>query len=311
MTTALAVLLGAGLVSIMAPRWLARLEDSRLEPATILSCWWSAIIGVVTSTALAVAVLALPDRAGASPLGQLADLCVSALGHARHPQLEEVLAVGTAAALGVVTIRVLYLGGRASVRRRRHLRGPLRLLALTGRAETRILWVPHAAPQAFSIAGRPPMIVATSALRTALPAAAVEAVLTHERAHLSGRHHLQVALADALAAAIPGVALFRQAPATMRRLAEFAADTAAARRHGPDAVAHALGVLGHHDVPPGSLAMTGGDLTARLVRLGAADFTTSRRRAMATQMCSAAVTAFLPTAVAGALIAAVTLLACS
>ncbi len=184
-------------------------------------------------------------------------------------------------------------------------------MALIGRAEARVLWVPHPAPLAFSIAGRRPVIVATSALRSALPAAAVDAVLAHERAHLSGRHHVQVALADALAAAIPGVPLFRLAPARIRRLVEFAADTAAARRHGHAAVAHALGVIGNHDVAPGSLAMMGGDLNARLVRLGEPDRSTHRHPRIASHVCSAAVTAALPTAVAGSLIASVALFACS
>lgn len=267
MTIVVAVLLGVGVVCVIAPTWLARLAASRLAPTAVLSCWWSAIVGVVVSAILAVVVLAWPDRAGASPLGQLGDLCVAALSHARRPDLEEAITLATVGLLGILLIRLFYLGLRASVRRRRRVRAHVGVLALVGRTDASVVWLPHAAPLAFSIAGREPVIVATSGLRTALPAAAVDAVLTHERAHLSGRHHFQVALADALAAAVRGVPLFRDAPGAVRRLVEFAADASAARMHGTHAVTQALGIIAGHDLPPGALSMSGSNTEARLLRL--------------------------------------------
>lgn len=310
-TTTLAVLLGAMFVSAMAPRWLLRVESSRLEPSAVLSCWWSVVLGVFGAVVVALVFLALPDRAGASPLGRLADVCVSALGHARNPRLEEALALGTAAVLCVLLGRAFYLGARASLQRRRHVRGHLDLLGQFGWSDAQVLWVPHDTPLAFSIAGRRPVIVATSALDAELPAESVRAVLAHERAHLAGRHHFQIALADALSAAMPWVPLFARAPDAVRRLVEFAADTTAARLHGNDAVVVALGVMGHQAGPPGGLAMSGDDLDARLLRLQRPLRSVSRRRATVVHMSSAATSAVLPVIAAGAMIVSVGLLACT
>ncbi|MGW4592714.1 hypothetical protein ACWEKJ_35815 [Amycolatopsis thermoflava] len=58
-------------------------------------------------------------------------------------------------------------------------------------------------------------------------------MLVHERAHLAGRHHQLVALADALRTALPFLPLFRDAPGALRELVELAADVAATRRCGP------------------------------------------------------------------------------
>jgi len=311
-TTALVVLLGAVVVSTTAPGWLFRLESSRLDPAAVLSCWWSAIGGVIGTVVLALVLLVVPDRAGVSVLGQLADLCVSALDHAGNPRLEELLAVVTAGVLGVLVVRIVYLGGRASTRRRRHVGGHLDLLGQIGGADELVLWVRHTTPLAFSIAGRRPVIIATSALSSALPPQAVQAVLAHERAHLSARHHLQVALAEAMSAALPGVPLFRHAPAAVRRLVEFEADAIAARLYGPAAVALALSVMARDDDSPGeSLAMSGGDLDGRLLRLGGRHRPVGRGLSMVAHIISAAVSAALPAAAAGAMIVAVALVACS
>lgn len=309
-TATLAVLLGAIFVSALAPRWLRHVESSRLEPSAALSCWWSVVGGVVGAVMVAFVLLVLPDRAGASPLGKLADVCISALGHARNPRLEDVLALGTAAVLCVVLVRVLYLGVRASLRRKRHVRGHLDLLGQFGRSDAQILWVPHDTPLAFSIAGRRPVIVATSALDTDLPVESVRAVLAHERAHLVGRHHFQIALADALSAAMPGVPLFAHAPRAVRRLVEFTADAAAARLHGNDAVVVALGVMGHQASPPGGLSMSGDDLDARLRRLRRPLRPVGRCRTAAAHVGGVATSAVLPVIAAGVMIVSVGLLAC-
>ncbi|MBN9098041.1 MULTISPECIES: M56 family metallopeptidase [unclassified Pseudonocardia] len=310
MTTTLAVLLGAIFVSAAAPRWLRRVESSQVQPSVTLSCWWSVVAGVIGAVVVALVLLVLPDRAGVSLLGQFADVCVSALGHARNPRLEEVLALGTAAVLCAVFLRVLYVGGWAAVRRRRHVRGHLDLLGQFGRSEAQILWVPHDTPLAFSVAGRRPVIVATSALDDDLPVESVRAVLAHERAHLAGRHHFQIALADALAAAAPGIPLFAHAPGAVRRLVEFAADATAARLHGNDAVVLALGVMGHQTGPPGGLAMAGDDLDARLRRLGRPARPAGRGRTAVVHMGGVATSAVLPAIAAAAMVVSVGLVAC-
>jgi beta-lactamase regulating signal transducer with metallopeptidase domain len=74
-------------------------------------------------------------------------------------------------------------------------------------------------------------------------------VLAHERAHLTGRHHLLVAVAQALRATLPFVPLFRRAPSAVRDLVELAADLAAVHACGPAAVRNALLTVTRHGTP--------------------------------------------------------------
>lgn len=309
MTAAVVVLVGAVIVSVIAPYWLARLEASRLEPAAVLSCWWSAIAGVLVSILAATALLLLPDRAGAGPSGRLGDLCVAALSHARKSGLEGILTLVLTGVVGFALLRLVRVG-RMSVQRRRHVRSHLGVLIMTGRVESNTVWLPHPVPLAFSIVGRQPVVVATSGLRDALSVESLAAVLAHERAHLSGRHHVQVAVADALAVAVPGLPLFRGASVAVRRLVEFAADAAAARQHGPAAVASALRVVGDQAVPPGALGMSGSDRDARLLRLAEPERPARGASESVARAFSVGVTGLLSAVTGGALAATVTVLAC-
>jgi hypothetical protein len=129
--------------------------------------------------------------------------------------------------------------------------------------EPGVLWLDDPAPFAYSLRGRPPLVVASTGLR-ALPIAQQDAVMRHEVAHLRGRHHLLVALTQDLSEALPIVPLFRHAPAAMRQLVELAADAAAASAFGRPAVRAALLAVdsGHH--PREALAVASRDVPLRL-----------------------------------------------
>ena len=58
-------------------------------------------------------------------------------------------------------------------------------------------------PAVYCLPGRRRIVMTTGALRC-LDARQLEAVLAHERAHLSGRHHLVLTFANALKDAFPG-----------------------------------------------------------------------------------------------------------
>lgn len=93
--------------------------------------------------------------------------------------------------------------------------------------------------EAFSIGGRVPTIVLGAGVAGLDPDARA-AVLAHERAHLRGRHHLLVAWADALRAALPVVPLAREGAAWVRVLVELSADRRAAASCGCGALSAAL-----------------------------------------------------------------------
>jgi len=82
--------------------------------------------------------------------------------------------------------------------------------------------------------------VITRPALAALDDAQLAAVLAHEQAHLSGRHHHLLALTGALAKVLPRLMLFTQGSAEIARLAEMCADDVAARRHSGDSVVGAL-----------------------------------------------------------------------
>jgi hypothetical protein len=121
----------------------------------------------------------------------------------------------------------------------------------------------------MSVGGRPGVIIMSDTLRRHLTPAAVTATLEHERAHLRGRHHLLMAIAQTLAAALPVCPLLRRAPSAVEDLVELAADARAARHCGTAAVREALSRLTGQPAPTLGLAMAGRLVDVRLARLSA------------------------------------------
>nr|WP_255426736.1 M56 family metallopeptidase [Pseudonocardia sp. C8] len=143
----------------------------------------------------------------------------------------------------VLLTRVAALFGRALRTERRHRIDRVGALRAVAEVRDGVWWIPSDDPVAFSVGGgRRGIVVASTGLRR-FDADTVAAVLAHERAHVRGRHHLAVALAHAAAAALPHVPLCRQAPGAIGVLCELAADAAAVRRCGPEAVTRAVQVL--------------------------------------------------------------------
>ncbi len=88
-------------------------------------------------------------------------------------------------------------------------------------------------PAVYCLPGRRRIVLTTGAL-SSLDRSQLDAVLAHERAHLSGRHHLVLRLAAALERIFPRVRFFAVAAEQVAYLVEVAADDAAA----PDPPAH-------------------------------------------------------------------------
>ena len=92
-------------------------------------------------------------------------------------------------------------------------------------------------------------------------------MLAHERAHLSGRHHLMLRLAAALERTFLGVRFFAVAAEQVAYLVEVAADDAAARRAPRLTVAAALLAVAAAGVPAGTLGAGGSAVARRIERL--------------------------------------------
>ena len=269
MTLAAALILGATLGAYVGPRILGRLVERARDPLTMIICWIGSIIAVPVTFMVGVGMLLLPGGGPGGLFSGLVHHCWTMLRHGRAPEVDELLGAFGVAAIVILVIRFLEVAAQDARARRRVHRAHLGLRAVTdpdATTSTAVLWLDHARPVAYSVGGHPGLVVASSGLRQ-LPAPQVAAVLTHERAHLRGRHHLLVALAQALASAAPMVPLFRHAPTAMRLLVEVAADAAAARLHGRPAVRAALLNLQGPAGPGQVLAMADGELGPRLTWL--------------------------------------------
>lgn len=107
-------------------------------------------------------------------------------------------------------------------------------------------------PIACAVGGREPMILVSSALELALTPAEVQAVLAHEYAHLQGRHHWALRIAQVNSACLPrGLAAGAVLKRATKLLVELMADDAAARQAGAVNLANALTKLSRLTSNPG------------------------------------------------------------
>lgn len=272
MTVVVVLVLGALLVAWTGPRLLERLLRRGVDAQVALVTWLALVSGVVISLAAAVIVMLLPGHGPAHRVVTLVHHCWTALRTGSPPRLEAVVGL-----LGVLLVAVALVRGvigvvRQYLRRRnlhqRHL-DLLRVLADGGGGRYRTLWLDLAPPVAYSLAGRPHLVVASDGLRQTLPAESVAAVLAHERAHRRGRHHLLVGLATGLAQAFPWLPLMRCSPDFVRTAVELSADSVAARMHGCDAVRTALLGLSAQGTPGPALGMARDAIELRLAMLSA------------------------------------------
>ncbi len=274
MTGLLALLCGVLAVAWCAPPVLHRLLEHGVAPRSVLAMW-AMLVGASFLTVAGTLFVALTPAHDTLPrILQLLHHCWTSLRHGTAPQAHEL-----AAALILIALAgVVFLTGRGLLR---HLRQQRRLhrrhvqtLRGIARSETGpfpTMWLPHAEPLAYSVAGKPGFVVASDGLRDRLPAVDAAAVLEHERAHLRGRHHLLVGIAEALAASARWVPLLRRSPSLVRTAVELAADRVAARAHGTAAVRSALLTMSHsagaYRSPPYSLGMAQQCLALRLRHL--------------------------------------------
>ncbi|MFC1434980.1 M48 family metalloprotease, partial [Streptacidiphilus sp. N1-3] len=191
--------------------------------------------------------------AGAAALGLLALTAllhlpfVAALGHlalpfARHLAPAAVVPVGAAAGALLLVLAV-----RAARVLLRHRRGRAAAWALAGRRAGRhgddgLVVLPDRAPDAYALPGgllRPGRIVVTSGMLRTLAPAELAVLLAHEQAHLTGRHHRFLLLADLTTALHPLLRPLRDGVAyAVERWADEAAAASVADRR---LVARAIG----------------------------------------------------------------------
>ncbi len=295
MTGILVWVVSAVAMSVGGPRILAWMVRRGVGAGIGLAVWAS----LVCTTLLVV---------GAPVLAEAVSRCADLLGAGDHARPDAVAAILSGAVLSVAAVRATWrLRSAAVARRRVHRRhlGVGRILQGSHVGEGSVLWLPLEVPTAYSVSGRPPLVVASIALRHCLDADALAGVLAHERAHIARRHHTLVGAAEAVAAALPWLPLMRRSPALVRTLVEFDADDHAARALGPEGLQRALQTLRPLHPPAPMLAITGDAVDMRLSRLvnypasvGPFDKTLASLTVVLLPVWTMAATAFLVTVVA-------------
>jgi len=259
----------AAVLALAGPRALRRRSWTARAPRLAIMAWQALSMSVLSSLVLAGLALAAPTAPFSTNLATVLRTCILAIerGYATPGGAGAALA-GLVLATSVAgwSLRCLVVGLAHSARERaRHLQA----LSLVARASEHpdTVVLDHGTPVAYCLPGRHRRVVLTSAALAALDKPQLRAVLTHEQAHLAGRHHLVIAAAAALHRAFPRVPLFVQAHSEIARLVELVADDVAARRHGRFPVASAMITMAAGQAPSVALAAGGAGALERVRRL--------------------------------------------
>lgn len=271
MIVALGAAWAAALLCLAAPCVLQRITPT-MTPRAAVASWLICLCSAVGLAGAAVVAALWPGHAPGVVVAEAAAQCLTRVVHSVPGWLADPLTV-------VVLIVVAGLGIRVAASARRHARAGARVrayhrdvvsvVARRGGEDVPVMWLDHPKPMAYSVDGRPGMIVATEGLASKLNDGERRAVLAHEYAHLRGGHHRLIRSCEVLAAALPWIPLFASAPKAVAALAEFAADDSAAAATSPATIRSALCVVAAStsSEPSATLSLGGQVLQQRLRRL--------------------------------------------
>ncbi|MFG2302431.1 M56 family metallopeptidase [Actinacidiphila glaucinigra] len=263
------VLIGyAATVGVLAPRVLVRCTWPHRAPALAVATWHALTVSFTVAVALAAYNLATPTHhlhAGIHGLLYSCELASESSDHAPHIADSWSLAPPVSVVL-LVCVSFIIEALRARRARSRHLR----ILDVVGRPSTalRAVVLDHDVPAAYCLPGRHSRVVVSQGALRLLSTEQLAAVLEHERAHITGRHHLVLAAAQAFAAVFGWVPLARHAKEQTAMLLEMVADDRALRHHSRDVLATAMYEMAAAKAAPrGSFAAGGPSALPRLQRV--------------------------------------------
>ena len=268
MTVAAVLVAYSACLSILGPRMLGRARWTARAPLLAIVVYLAAGWSVLAALGLAGLTLAVHATALGGGLSDLIGACVHRLqatygtpGGATVAGLGLTLTGAVLARTALTAVAHFRAAGRQALRHAQTAR-------LVGRPEPILgaVLVEHAQPAAYCVAGQPTVIMTTGAVQ-ALDPGQLDAVLAHERAHLTGRHHRLLALARIGREVLPFLPLMRDAEEQVARLVELHADDAATRARDPRLLATALVVLATAASPASTLAAGATDSVQRIHRL--------------------------------------------
>ncbi|MBO1418014.1 M56 family metallopeptidase [Streptomyces sp. FH025] len=253
------------LVGLAAPRPLRRARWAHRAPGLATTLWLGLLLSFVVSLALVVHHLVVPERHLHEGVLGILHACGVAGAVSPGP-------VGDVARMTAPLIVALWpLGWFAAVllRARRHRSHHADMLDLVARPEPGLAAtvLNHDTPAVYCLPGRARRIVLTSGALNALTPQQLQAVLAHERAHLTGRHHLLTGAAEAFTRAFPGLPLATAARTEMATLLEMVADDRAVLVHPPHTLASAMCEVAAGRAPGYGFGAGGSTVVARATRL--------------------------------------------
>ncbi|WP_072686846.1 M56 family metallopeptidase [Rhodococcus marinonascens] len=285
MTVAACLILYSFVVAVLAQPLLVRLTHGGVAPGLGVAAWMAAIGSIALSWATAAALVVVElVRNGGRPARSLLGSCFASLHAVVSGRvglvLQMTLLLLTVLAVLAFSVVVWRLGGRLR-RMRSKTHGHAKMTRMVGHhvAGVDAVVLEASQPAAYCVAGRPSAIVVTTAALGALDRRQLDAVLAHERAHLTGRHLQILAVIRGLAASLPRISLFTVAEAEIARLLEMCADDRAARAHGSRTVLSGLIALSATSpLPSGAIGATGIAVLDRAERLASPASATDRTR---------------------------------
>lgn len=191
MLTAAGLVLYSVTVLLAGPRLLPRFTRQGHSPKLGVAVWLTAIGTVLVAWASAIAFFVIevarhwshPELVVLSCLDHLHGLFAG-----DHGGTSQALALILAAAIPMGLIVTVFRLFRALTRLRLRTHDYAEAVRLVGRftGEPNVVVIDAPEPVAYCVAGRPPVIVVTSATLAVLENDELSAVLAHERAHLAG-----------------------------------------------------------------------------------------------------------------------------
>ena len=269
MTVAAILLVYAAGAGTFGARLLGRAGWAVRAPLLGIGTYLAAAWSVVAALGLAGLTLAVRATALGGVLSQLIGACVLRLRDAYATP-----GGATAAGLGLTLAGAVM--ARTAVTAVTHLRAVrqhalrhAQTARLVGHREPALgaVLVDHAQPAAYCVAGPHPTVILTTGALQALNPDQVDAVLTHERAHLAYRHHRLLAIARIGRQVLPFIPLMQDADKQITRLVEMHADDAATAGRDAGPLATALVVLARGAGPAPGLAAATTDAMQRIQRL--------------------------------------------
>jgi Zn-dependent protease with chaperone function len=264
MTAAAYLLAYAALVTWLSPPLLSRLTRRGVSPRLGVAAWLSAIVGALLAWAAAGVILVAAFLDSSALV-----LCLELFGLGETVATPRPLSIALLIFAGllasvVVTVKVTRAVLRLRLRSREHAAAARIVGVPTHRPDVFVVTADR--PAAYCVVGRPHAIVVTSAAVETLDESQLAAVVAHEDAHLSGRHHHLLMVLRALASALPLLPLFTRGAAEVADLLEMCADDSAARRHGTRPLVAGMIMLAGR-MPAAGLAVAANAVIARAARL--------------------------------------------